>query len=210
MKSVIISKEIHGAQSEFQLLPLGRINIEGGGPAILDDESMNDIIKDFERRGNDMVIDYEHQTLKDIEAPAAGWIRKLLKRGSEGLWAVVEWTEKARQYLAKREYRYFSPVMLTRLSDHKIVKLVNVALTNSPKINRLKPIVAKMDFEEIDPVQREINKMMGISDEEFMEYSCKASDFKSPSISDTQREINKMMGISDEQFLEYSCKTTAL
>ena len=207
MKSIIISKEIQGAPSEFQLLPLGRIDLEGDGPAILDDESMNDIIKDFERRGNDMVIDYEHQTLKDIQAPAAGWIRKLLKRGSEGLWVVVEWTEKARQYLAKREYRYFSPVILTRLSDHKIVKLVNVALTNSPKINQLKPIVAKMDFEEIDPVQREINKMMGISDEEFLEHSCKASDFKSPLISDTQREINKMMGIGDEQFLEYSCKT---
>ena len=79
--------------------------------------------------------------------------------------------------------------------------------TNSPKINQLKPIVAKMDFEEIDPVQREINKMMGISDEEFMEYSCKASDSKSPLISDTQREINERLGISDEEFLEYSCKT---
>ncbi len=208
MKSVIISKEVHGAPSEFQLLPLGRIDLEGCGPAILDDQSMDNIIEDFERRGNDMVIDYEHQTLKDIQAPAAGWIRKLLKRGQEGLWVVVEWTEKARQYLAKREYRYFSPVMLTRLSDHKIVKLVNVALTNSPKINHLKSIVAKMDFEEIDPLQRKINKMMGISDEQFLQYSCKDYDFKSPLISDTQREINKMMGISDEQFLQYSYKTT--
>ena len=59
----------------------------------------------------------------------------------------------------------------------------------------------------IDPLQREINKMMGISDEQFLKHNCKVSDSKSPLISDTQREINKMMGISDEQFLEHSCKT---
>lgn len=203
MKSIIISKEIHGAQSEFQLLPLGRIDLEGDGPAILDDQSMDDIIKDFERRGNDMVIDYEHQTLKDIQAPAAGWVRKLLKRGSEGLWAVVEWTEKARKYLANREYRYFSPVMLTRLSDHKIVKLVNVALTNSPKINQLKPLVAKHG---LDANLLQIAKQMGIDEGDLVKYGGDSFNPQEPSESDLKQAVlmvAKMMGVDESDLIKY-------
>ena len=60
-----------------------------------------------------MVVDYEHQTLSDREAPAAGWIKKidgLAIKAKDGLWAIAEWTEKARQYIQNKEYRYFSPV----------------------------------------------------------------------------------------------------
>jgi len=52
-----------------------------------------------------MVIDYEHQTLKDIQAPAAGWIKQLTWKGEAGLWAVVDWTQQAACYLANKEYR---------------------------------------------------------------------------------------------------------
>jgi len=206
VKTLSVSKEISGAPPEFQLLPQGMIEIEGEDPVFLDVEGMNQIISDFERRGNDMVIDYEHQTLKDVQAPAAGWIKKLLNRGAQGLWAAVEWTEKAKGYLAKREYRYYSPVFNARKSDRRVVQMINAALTNSPKINHLRAIVAKQFFAEIDEAQRKLNEMMGISDEDFLEYSCKAPDFRSPLISDEQRKINKTMGISDEDFLKYSCK----
>jgi len=143
MKACLILKAIEGAPGEFQVLPLGKVEIEGEEDAFVDDEAMDAIIAEFERRGNDMVIDYEHQTLTGDEAPAAGWLRKFIKKGSEGLWAVVEWTEKAKQYLASKEYRYFSPVFWVRKADRKIVQIENIALTNFPKINNLHPITAK-------------------------------------------------------------------
>ena len=145
MKAAFILKAIEGAPDQFQVLPYGTIEMEGEGSAIMDDEAMDTIIADFTRRGNEIVIDYEHQTLTGQEAPAAGWIKQLIKKGTEGLWAVVEWTDRARQYLASKEYRYFSPVFWKRKADGKVIAIETIALTNFPKINNLRPIIAKMN-----------------------------------------------------------------
>ena len=51
-------KEIRSPES-FQVLSDGRIDIEGQQPAYLDAESAALIINHFQRRGNDMVIDYD-------------------------------------------------------------------------------------------------------------------------------------------------------
>ena len=85
MKAYLILKAIEGAPGEFQVLPFGKVEIEGEEDACVDDEAMDSSIAEFERRGNDVVIDYEHQTLTGKEAPAAGWLRKFVKKGSEGL-----------------------------------------------------------------------------------------------------------------------------
>jgi phage I-like protein len=97
----------------------------------------------FDSRKNDMVLDYEHQTLTGSEAPAAGWIRRLINRGSDGIWAVVQWTPRAIEYLRNREYRYISPVFLKRASDGKVMRLINAALTNQPAIDGMVPVVNK-------------------------------------------------------------------
>ena len=142
---VLILKEIPAdAPGEFQLLPDGKIDIRGEAPAFLDQEAATSILKDMEARGNEIVIDYEHQTLLNVEAPAAGWIKKILYKGKEGLWVAVEWTEKAKQYIKNKEYKYFSPVMWVTAKDRKVIGIENVALTNYPKINNLKPIIAKL------------------------------------------------------------------
>lgn len=148
LRAHYILKAIEGIPDEFQVFPFGTVEIEGEEPAFLDDESMDSIVAEFERRGNDKVVDYEHQTITGKEAPAAGWIKKFVRRGTEGLWAVVEWTERAREYFKNKEYRYFSPVFWTRNSDRKILFVDNIALTNDPKMNHLRPIVASMRIDE--------------------------------------------------------------
>jgi len=157
-----ILKEIKDIPNEFQLLPYGRIDIEGEPPAYVDEESIASVIANFARRGNDMVIDYEHQTLKDVQAPAAGWIKRLVDKGREGIWAVVEWTERAKEYLKNREYRYFSPVFWVAKEGRRVVRIENVALTNLPKINQLRPIVAKLNREEARAAQERRSRKYGI------------------------------------------------
>ena len=144
MRAHFILKAIDGAPAEFQLLPYGQIDIEGEPPAVNDEAAMALIIADFDRRGHDMVIDYEHQTLSGAVAPAAGWIKKLINKGRDGLFAGVEWTEKARQFIANKEYRFFSPVFWVKKEGRRVIAINNVALTNDPKINNLTPIVAKL------------------------------------------------------------------
>ena len=144
MKALYILKMIDGAPDTFQVLPFGRIDIEGEPPAYLDDGSMDSIIANFERRGNRMVVDYEHQTLMDVQAPASGWISQMINKGKQGLWAAVEWTDKAKEYIANKEYLYFSPVFWVSAKERKVVAIKNIALTNDPKVNHLRPIIAKL------------------------------------------------------------------
>lgn len=206
MAELIVSRETHGAPSEFQLLPYGKIEVEGEGPAFLDNATMDQIIAHFNRRGNDMVIDYEHQTLKDIQAPAAGWIERLVNRGEQGLWAVVKWTEKAKQYLKNREYRYFSPVFFLRKSDRKVMQIVNAALTNLPKINELKPIVSKLgqDVPDLDETTLQIASQFNLVEEDFRKYAALLSDHV-PDGTDEQSllKVAKLMGNTEEDIEIY-------
>ncbi len=139
---VAICKTIDGIPSEIQVIPYGSHETEKGA-FFLDEEGMAAITAAFARRKNDMVIDYEHQTIEGGEAPAAGWIKKLVNRGKDGLWAVVEWTERAKEYLKNREYRYLSPVFLKTIEDGKVVRLLNAGLTNTPAIDGMVPVVNK-------------------------------------------------------------------
>ncbi|MPM92608.1 hypothetical protein SDC9_139743 [bioreactor metagenome] len=93
------------------------------------------------------MVDYEHQTLKDVQAPAAGWV-KALKLENGVIKAVVEWTDRAAEYLKNKEYRYISPVVNIRKADKKAVGLHSLALTNTPAIERQTAIVNKDDIFE--------------------------------------------------------------
>ncbi len=137
-----ICKELEGAPAEIQVIPYGEHETDKGS-FVLDEAGMAGIVADFESRQNDMAIDYEHQTLSGGEAPAAGWIKKLVGKGSEGVWALVEWTPRAKEYLKNREYRYLSPVFLKRISDGHVVRLLGAGLPNSPAIDGMVPLVNK-------------------------------------------------------------------
>ena len=100
------------APDEIKILPLGTVHSQKGD-FVVDDESFDLINRHFENRGLDLVIDYEHQTLKDVQAPAGGWIKKLVKT-KDAIAAQVEWTAKAKQYLENKEYKYLSPVVICR------------------------------------------------------------------------------------------------
>ena len=130
---------------------------------------MAEIISYFAARGNDIVIDYEHQTLEGGQAPAAGWIKELQDRGPDGLWARAEWTEKAKEYLANKEYKYLSPVVLVRRADNKAVAIHSVALTNAPAISGVRPIVnkdgKKKEDDNMEKFLEQLANTLGLKDQ---------------------------------------------
>jgi phage I-like protein len=98
------------------------------------------VIKDFNSKGRDVVIDYEHQTLNGGQAPAAGWISALEKK-TDGLYATVKgWTARAAEYIKNKEYRFISPVL--RIINGAPVALHSVALTNQPALHDLPALAA--------------------------------------------------------------------
>jgi phage I-like protein len=107
-----------------------------------DDASADALIAEFNSRSRDLVIDFEHSTLSGNEAPAAGWIDRLEKT-AEGLCAHVKyWTDKAKEYLNKGEYRYFSPTLLFGRGGKSPDALHSVALTNHPALHGVDALVA--------------------------------------------------------------------
>jgi phage I-like protein len=129
------SQKIGGEPPEWiRIFPDGEYECEDG-TYICDAESRTLCLDYFEQRGNDLVVDYEHATLEGTEAPAAGWITELDDRGDAGLWARVDWTTRAADYLRAGEYRYYSPVFLIDPKTKRVVKLYHLALTNWPGSN---------------------------------------------------------------------------
>lgn len=146
MKYIVLSgKEVEDCPNEIKILPVGKVHSEKGD-FVVDKESFQLMKAEMKRRGIDIVIDYEHQTLSNVQAPASGWIKEL-EYTPEAIVAKVEWTPKAKEYLKNREYRYLSPVIQVRKSDSKAAILHSLALTNTPAINGMFTIINSVDFD---------------------------------------------------------------
>lgn len=139
---------VEGVPEEIKILPLGHVHTQKGDFDV-DDESVSLIRKQFQSRGLDLVIDYEHQTLKDVQAPAGGWISDIYK-GEDAVIAKVKWTDRAKEYLKNREYRYLSPVVVLRKKDRKATAIHSAALTNTPAIDGMFALVNSVDIEDYE------------------------------------------------------------
>ncbi len=137
-----------------RLLPLGLVHSTKGN-FLVDNESFQSIRCKFTERQLQIPIDYEHQTLKDVQAPAAGWIKDIVLK-SDGIYGAVDWTERATEYLKNREYRYLSPVVLTQGKERRVVALHSAALTNTPAIDAMTPIANSDKPSEEDVAQGEV------------------------------------------------------
>jgi phage I-like protein len=130
---------------EFMLFKFGRNEFTKDGKRgefEFSEPDADTAIKEFETRGKDLVIDYDHQTLKGGKAPAAGWIEKLIKT-KNGLAAKVKyWTSEAARHLENGEYRYSSPVIQFSRRAKSILGIHSVALTNHPALHNNPALVA--------------------------------------------------------------------
>lgn len=83
-------------------------------------------------------VDYEHasehRARNGQEAPAAGWIADLEVRDGGAIWGRVEWTARAAQMIAAREYRFLSPVFIYDPTTREVRHLVSAGLTNQPNL----------------------------------------------------------------------------
>jgi len=102
-------------------------------------------------------IDEEHYA----DRGATGWIKKLINKGNEGLFGMVEWNTKGRELIKNAIYRFFSPEFYFKYEDPEDRRLYNNvlvggALTNRPYFKGLNPVVLSekliykhMDLKEI-------------------------------------------------------------
>jgi len=100
-------------------------------------------------------IDENHST--DLSAPkggaspAFGWMKNICADESGALWADVDWTERGRNALAKKEYRFISPVFLHN-EKGEINCILRAALTNSPNLN-----LPALNSEQLENMNTEVS-----------------------------------------------------
>jgi hypothetical protein len=119
-------------------------------------EDLDDIVENFQKRGNgQVVVDFEHASERPEVArggpvPAAGWINALDVREKEdgqghALWGDVEFTDDTKDLIKKNKYRYFSPAIDWGAADKKTGRakgatITSAALTNHPFLEELPAI----------------------------------------------------------------------
>ena len=99
------------APEYIMVLPLGYISSENGD-FLVDRESFRMMKEHMERRAVDIVVDYEHQTLADIQAPQGMDKRACFEKATVSL---QRWNgRKGQRIIYGTGNRYLSPVVMVR------------------------------------------------------------------------------------------------
>lgn len=119
------------------LIPNGKIAARDGRSFNLAEPET--VVGIFVAGGIDLPIDYEHQNERPAAklngpVPAAGWIKELDAR-EDGLWGRVAWTERAKDLIGSKEYRFLSPSLLFDQSNGNILKLKGAGLVHNPALH---------------------------------------------------------------------------
>jgi phage I-like protein len=117
------------------ILPLG--NIEGRDGRNFNLPNPAAVIEAFAANGADLPVDFEHQAAnaadKNGPIPAAGWI-KALKATAEGVFAKIDWTDRARGMIQAKEYRYISPVIVYDKATRQVGRISGAGLVHRPNL----------------------------------------------------------------------------
>lgn len=137
-----------------QLLPVGPFKARDGRPFDvasghwqLDGQIAVALIARAKALGQDILIDYDHQTLKTDQngqpAPAAGWYNadEIEWREGQGLFIKPRWTERAAALVAAKEYRFLSAVFPYDAQGRPL-ELRMTAITNDPGVVGMQALAA--------------------------------------------------------------------
>lgn len=133
------------ASSQAQVLPAGKFSARDGRPGPGKHWQLTDAqgaalaaALNAVASKTPISIDYEHQSVlaptNGQAAPAAGWMVAFEWRAGAGMFATVNWTPRAKAYIAADEYRYISPVILFDEKTGDVMGLHNCALVANPAI----------------------------------------------------------------------------
>lgn len=168
------------AAGRIQLFPAGAFAARDGRPGNLKGVSAKEwrltpedaeaLLARWRQRATPVVIDYEHQThlshTNGQPAPAAGWITAL-EATPEGLFASVEWTDKARAHIRAGEYRFISPTFAFDRHSGAVLELHSAALTNNPALDGMSAAQAKTHTQEdkhMDKLLALLRTLLGLPD----------------------------------------------
>ena len=161
-----------------QLLPAGHFKAKDGRPTepaisekgwFIDEAIANKLIAKVAALKQDVVVDYEHQTIfstqNGLPAPASGWFNDVeMKWIDAGLFVRPRWTSAANAMLKNNEYRFLSAVFsYNEITGHP-TELLNIALTNDPALTGMQELtkiaVLKFSPQSIEKQENKMDKLL--------------------------------------------------
>lgn len=121
----------------FRVIPVGRFHAHDGrenGQWYLTPERGRMIAALANQSSKGLLIDFEHESLKDPAAPEAGRARALEFR-DDGLYVTdASWTAAAKAMIAGDKKRFISPVFRFNGLTGEVLDLESIALTGDPAL----------------------------------------------------------------------------
>ena len=144
--------EVGEGLKTVKLSPWGKVQ-STNGDFLVDDEGVREILRTFAEHGTDVPIDVEHsgldKSLPPMQRGAVGFVKKIFSDVGQGLFSLVQWTDKGRELIRSGQFAYLSPVFLVRKDDRRrVVGLHSAGITNKPAIPRMERLAASQTTEK--------------------------------------------------------------
>jgi phage I-like protein len=153
---VILIGDSRAATDGMRRMPVALITrgFKGKQKFAVTRDDLKQIVANFRKRDADVVVDYEHSTLRaddGVPTPTAGWLKRVDDEpDAQGvLWGWVEYTQQGMASVQAKDYKYASPVIEWSRRDKKTgeqqgATVTSIALTKQPLFENLPelPLVA--------------------------------------------------------------------
>lgn len=152
----ILTNTISNGEVEVNVSPVGIFyGSDAEGNAVsenLTEESLQRLADQLNSSNQQILVDADHASCRpgiEKDTSACGWLEKFFVKPLKGLWAKLKLTNKGRDLVENRVYRFLSPVF--KLDDNgEPIQLNSVAMTNCPALAPdIAPIINAKPSQEI-------------------------------------------------------------
>ena len=152
----ILTNTISNGEVEVNVSPVGIFygsDAEGNAiPENLSEESLQRLADQLNSSNQQILVDADHASCRpgiERDTSACGWLEKFFVKPLKGLWAKLKLTNKGRDLVENKVYRFLSPVF--KLDDNgEPIQLNSVAMTNCPALAPdIAPIINAKPSQEI-------------------------------------------------------------
>jgi hypothetical protein len=104
-------------------------------PCLVDRRALDAIVSHWEQSETGLMVYLEDHKVNETVVPVVGWIKEMKVR-SDGLWIMVEWTEKGLGYITSREFGYLGLGFILD-EDNRPMELWQAKLTDYSVLHEL-------------------------------------------------------------------------
>lgn len=161
-------------------------------------ESGKLVVENWKKEGSkDILCDVDHSSVNTDDTQAAGWITNLyVDEEAKRLKGTLQVSESGATLLNGLEYRYLSPVLFFT-DDNYPYYLDSVSLTNTPRLEELKPVYNSKNFKICNSDESEDEKVDENTSEAVEEQTKQSDETENTSDTNLPKEEKHIMDINE-------------